>query len=203
MLGIEPATLRSWEERYAVIVPARSGGSQRVYSRDQVEHLRFIVNEVEHGASAADAHRLLAQQLGMASSISVPEQGSPVIVVLLAERDRHAAELWEYFLRTEGYDVCLALDPQTAEELYLERRPNLSVVELMISGGGLDLCRRLAADEAVPVLAVSTLALRDEALEAGASAFLSKPFAPLQFVSTVRDLLGDSALTRSDRVTVH
>ena len=33
-------------------------------------------------------------------------------------------------------------------------------------------------------------------LAAGASAFLAKPVVPLQFVSTVRDLLGSSALTR-------
>ena len=72
----------------------------------------------------------------------------------------------------------------------------------MISGGGLALCALLAQDDHAPVLAVSTLALRDEALAAGASAFLAKPFEPLQFVSTVRDLLGDSALTRQDRITV-
>ena len=47
-----------------------------------------------------------------------------------------------------------------------------------------------------PVLAMSALDLADEALAAGASAFLAKPVVPLQFVSTVRDLLGSSALTR-------
>ena len=43
---------------------------------------------------------------------------------------------------------------------------------------------------------MSALDLADEALAAGASAFLAKPVVPLQFVSTVRDLLGLSALTR-------
>jgi DNA-binding response OmpR family regulator len=73
------------------------------------------------------------------------------------------------------------------------------VVELMISGGGLDLCRELARDGSAPVLAVSALELGDEALAAGASAYLAKPFEPLQFVSTVRDLLGSSALTQRAR----
>ena len=40
MLGIPPATLRTWEERYGLPVPERSPGGQRVYSRDQVEQLR-------------------------------------------------------------------------------------------------------------------------------------------------------------------
>jgi DNA-binding response OmpR family regulator len=117
-------------------------------------------------------------------------------VVLLAERDRYAAELFEYFLRTEGYDVCSAFDPTLAEELFTQRRPDLSIVELMMTGGGLALCTRLAHDGSHPVLAMSALDLADEALAAGASAFLAKPVVPLQFVSTVRDLLGLSALTR-------
>jgi len=202
MVGVEPTTLRSWEERYGAVIPARSGGSQRVYSRDEVEQLRFIADRVEEGASAAEAHRLLAERLGTPSSIRAGGDDAVVIVILLAERDRYAAELCEYFLRTEGYDVCLALDPHAAEELYVQRRPNLSIVELMIAGGGLALCERLTQDDGVPLLAVSALALRDEALAVGASAFLEKPFEPLQFVSTVRDLLGASALTRRDRTLV-
>jgi DNA-binding response OmpR family regulator len=68
-------------------------------------------------------------------------------------------------------------------------------VELMISGGrGADLCRRLTQHEAGAVLAISVLQARDEALAAGADAFLQKPLDPLEFVSTVKDLLGASAL---------
>ena len=52
------------------------------------------------------------------------------------------------------------------------------------------------ARRAIPILAVSALASGDAALEAGADAFLQKPVDPLQFVSTVRDLLGTSAYLR-------
>ena len=201
MLGVEPATLRAWEERYGVVVPTRSQGGQRIYSRDELEQLRFLVDELEGGASAADAHRVLAGRLGGASSLSRPDPGGVTIVVLLAERDRYAAELLEYFLRTEGYDVCVAFDPPVAEQLFVDRQPELSVVDLMMSGGGLDLCRRLARGGA-PVLAMSAVNLSDAALAAGASAFLPKPVVPLEFVSTVRDLLGSSALTRPAREPV-
>lgn len=200
MLGVEPATLRAWEERYRVVVPARSRGSHRLYSRDQVEHLRFVVRSMEDGSTAADAHRLLAAQLGVPADGSVAGR-DVVMLILLAERDRFAAELCEYFLRTEGYEVCLAASPAQAERSFVERRPNLSVVELVMPGG-LELCRRLARDETAPVLAVSALAFHDEALAAGASAFLQKPFEQLQFVSTVRDLLGSSALTRRHPASV-
>ena len=196
MLGVEPATLRAWEERYGVVVPTRSPGEQRLYSRDELVQLRFVVDQIEAGSSAAEAHRLLAAEMDGQHALSRPGADAVTMVILLAERDRYAAELCEYFLRTEGYDVCLAFDPADAERLFMERAPELSVVELMISGGGLELCRRLAQRGAAPVLAVSALDMGEDAVAAGASAFLSKPFVPLEFVSTVRDLLGSSALTR-------
>lgn len=198
MLGMEPATLRAWEDRYGVVVPARSQGSHRLYSRDQVEQLRFVLRSMEDGSSAADGHRLLAAQLDVPIDVGGASR-DVVVLILLAERDRFAAELCEYFLRTEGYEVRLATTPADADRSFAEDRPSLSVVELTMPGG-LDLCRRLARDDKAPVLAVSVLAaLQDDALTAGASAFLLKPFEQLQFISTVRDLLGASALTRPDR----
>ena len=46
MLGVPAATIRNWEQRYATIVPERSPGGHRLYSRDQVEQLRFIATDV-------------------------------------------------------------------------------------------------------------------------------------------------------------
>ncbi len=123
MLGVETATLRAWEERYGVVVPTRSGGGQRIYSRDDLERLRFVVDKVNAGSTPADAHRLLADQLRDTAGLSRPDPQGVTIVILLAERDRYAAELFEYFLRTEGYDVCSAFDPTIAEDLFTQRRP--------------------------------------------------------------------------------
>ena len=197
MLGIPAATIRNWEERYATIVPERSPGGHRLYSRDQVEQLRFIATEVERGLSAADAHRLLSDhgQAGRPQESDGPSDRTRLLVQL-AERDPAGAELVQFFLRTEGYEVKLALAVDEAEEHWLESRPDLAIVDLMISGGmGMELCRRLKQHEAGAVLAISALEARDEALAAGADAFLQNPFDPLELVSTVKDLVGDSALT--------
>jgi CheY-like chemotaxis protein len=196
MLEIPAATIRNWEERYATVVPERSPGGHRLYSREQVEQLRFLATEVARGLSAADAHRLLSEQ-SQAGQAPVNE-GSGVrtrLLVLLAERDPVAADLEQFFLRTEGYEVRLALAAGEAEERWLESRPQLAIVELMISGGrGAELCRRLKEHGTEALLAISALEARDEALAAGADAFLQKPFDPLELVSTVKDLLGVSAL---------
>jgi len=196
MLGLPAATIRNWEERYATIVPERSPGGHRLYSRDQVEQLRFVATEVTRGLSAADAHRLLSDQ-GQAGP-PPPSEGSSDrtrLLVLLAERDPAAADLTQFFLRTEGYEVKLALAVDEAEKQWLESRPELAIVELMISGGvGAELCRVLKQHGAGAVIAVSALEARDDALAAGADAFLQKPFDPLELVSTVKDLVGTSAL---------
>jgi DNA-binding transcriptional MerR regulator len=196
MLDIPVATIRNWEERYGSIVPERSPGGHRLYSRDHVEQLRFITVEVSRGLSAADAHRLLAEHSagGQPTMPDGPGAGTRLLV-LLAERDLVTADLAQFFLRTEGYDVHLALAVDEAEQQWLESRPQLAIVELMIAGGrGVELCRRLKQHGAGAVLAVSVLEARDEALAAGADAFLQKPLDPLELVSTVKDLLGASAL---------
>ncbi len=201
MLGVDTSTLRAWEERYGVVVPARSSGGQRVYSRNELEQLRFVVDQLDGGVTPAAAHRLLADR---SRDVDAPVNGDADrmrVVVLLAERDRYAVDLLEYFLRTEGYEVVVALEGSEAEQLYIDVRPHLSILELMVSGGGLELCRRLAGGGA-PVLAMSALDRGDQAMAAGASAFLLKPVVPLLFVSTVRDLLGSSTLTRPSKATV-
>ena len=200
MLEVPASTLRAWEERYAVIVPTRSGGSQRLYSRNQLELLRFVKRQIESGMSAADAHRLLGQELesGRLPTDTLGEREELHPLILIAERDPYAAHLSEYFLRTEGYEVATALDAIQARLQFEERSPDLVVLDLLISGGaGFRLCREFTNRVGTRVLALSALDSAEEALQAGASAFLNKPIEPLQLVSTVRDLMGTSALARS------
>jgi DNA-binding transcriptional MerR regulator len=73
MLGVSPATPRSWEDRYAVVVPERSGGSQRLYSREQVDQLLFVCDQMRRGLSAADAPRVLAEHLASGLQLAVHE----------------------------------------------------------------------------------------------------------------------------------
>jgi DNA-binding transcriptional MerR regulator len=198
MLDIPPATLRTWEERYGLPVPQRSPGGHRLYSRDQVDQLRFVKAQTAEGMAPADAHRLLAERLAAgALSFGEPETGQTRLLILLAERDPHAAELSEYFLRTEGYKVASALDAEEAAHKFEELTPNMTVIDLLISAAsGLELCRQLKQRSDAPILAISTLDTGYAALEAGADAFLQKPLDPLQLVSVVKDLLGASAFLR-------
>jgi DNA-binding transcriptional MerR regulator len=121
-------TLRAWEERYSLITPARSAGSQRLYSRAQVERLRYITAQVDSGVSAADAHRLLSNELAAGhvphAEVGPASESGPL--VLIAENDPYGAELAEYFLRTEGCEVATALDAVPATFSSRRRRTSSS-----------------------------------------------------------------------------
>lgn len=190
------STLRAWEERYRLIVPTRSSGSQRLYSRAQVERLRYIKAQVDSGVSAADAHRLMSDELKAGHLPHAPAQpdADRTPLILIAEKDAYAAQLAEYFLRTEGWQVATALDGVQASLHFEERSPSIVILDLLISGGaGFRLLREFAEHEMTQVVAVSAMDSADEAMRLGASAFLKKPIEALALVSTVRDLLGKSA----------
>jgi DNA-binding transcriptional MerR regulator len=212
MLGVPVATIRTWEDRYGLVVPDRNASGHRLYSRDQVEQLRFAHARMAEGLSAADAHRLLAEWLDRRpEQAGPPEQASPVqagppapavppqVAVLLAERDPYTAELQEHFLRTEGFDVEVVLNAEAALGALTVRPPAVAIIELLISGGtGLDLCRSFKR-HGVPVIAASVLRSRDQALEAGADAFLGKPLDPAQLASAIRELLSMSPQLRPEQ----
>src|ERR687896_176459 len=136
LLGIPAQTLRTWQERYGVVVPERSPGGHRLYSRDQLELLRFLADQVAAGLSPGDAHRLLRERI--AAGVRPPRtevQDGRTLLILLAEHDQFAAEFAEYFLRTEGYEVELVPDADSALARAAEVPPDLVVVDLLISAG--------------------------------------------------------------------
>ena len=108
MLGIPAATIRNWEERYGTIVPERSPGatastratrwSSRASSRRRCSR-----------PVGADAHRCWQTKLKVVNPGERRSKRWYALLVLLAERDPVAADLAEFFLRTEGYEVHLAL----------------------------------------------------------------------------------------------
>jgi DNA-binding transcriptional MerR regulator len=197
MLEIPAATIRNWEERYGVIQPVRSPGGQRLYSRDDLDQLRFIRDEVQRGATPGEAHRLLEERVALREPLIEPDMDAPEVLILLAERDPYAGELAEFLLRTEGFAVETVTTPSGALDSFVAKAPALVIVELLLGGGqGVELCRELKLRGAGAVIATSALHLRDEALAADADAFLEKPFDSLVLISTVKDLVARSALLR-------
>lgn len=198
MVGVPVSILVGWEEQYGYVKAKPTPSGVRLYSRDDVEDLLSVKRQTAASAKPDVIERALAESRTRRDSGPFGAHGAGRrMLVLLAERDPYAAEMAEYFLRTEGYDVDVAFSASEAEGRAADRRPDLSVVELLISGGGgAELCARLKAQTGGAVIAISTLDVEDAAMRSGADAFLTKPLDPLILVSTIKDLLGESALVR-------
>lgn len=196
MLNVPVATLRTWEDRYGQVVPARNASGHRLFTRRQVEQLRFVRAQMSEGASVADAHRVLAERTESGAPLAFPAvRAAPRLLIQLAESDPYAAEFEEYFLMTEGFEVEVTLTESAAREAFAATAPAVVIVEVLFSGGtGLELCRSFREHGGAALVVVSAVEAMDAAIDAGADAFLRKPLDPLQLVSTVRDLLRSSAL---------
>lgn len=106
MLDLAPATIRTWETRYGLIAPERSEGGQRLYSRDHVDQLRFVKEQVELGRRPAEAHRLLRERIARGETF-----GGTQMRVLLAESRLSAAQVLTELLGPDGFDALLGSEP--------------------------------------------------------------------------------------------
>lgn len=139
MLALSAATIRTWETRYGLVTPKRSEGGQRLYSRDQVDQLRFVKDEVDHGRRPGEAHRLLSERVARGDSF-----GGTRMRVLVAESKLGAAQLLRELLGNDGFEVLLAADPASADRAVEELGPALVVIDTS-DGDFDDLADRLRA----------------------------------------------------------
>jgi DNA-binding transcriptional MerR regulator len=91
LLRVPVATIRTWEKRYGLVVPARSNGGQRLYTREQLEQLRFVVARISEGMRPGEAYRLLQQgsalslDVTLAATTRAPEAARRALEQLQAE----------------------------------------------------------------------------------------------------------------------
>jgi len=117
----------------------------------------------------------------------------PEPAILVVEDDRVVADTLRLYLEQAGFAVLLARDGPAG--LDRARRPEVALVVLDVLLPGLDgreVCRRLRASSAVPILmltARTTEEDRIEGLDLGADDYVGKPFSPREVVARVRALL--------------
>src|SRR5262249_56083183 len=81
------------------------------------------------GATAADAHRLLAERDEGGPPVAARADAPDRLVILLADCDPYAAQFQEHFLRAEGFEGEVALSQQTAREALSQNPPPLAAVQ--------------------------------------------------------------------------
>ena len=130
--------------------------------------------------------------------------------ILVVEDDEANRDLATFILSTHGYLHATAADGAAALKRVAERRPNLILMDLSVPLiDGWEVTRRIRQDSAtadVRILAVTAHAMngsRAKALEAGCDDVLTKPYRPIDLVTAVRRLLGETGDDRGASTPVH
>ncbi|HSJ95076.1 MAG TPA: response regulator, partial [Gaiellaceae bacterium] len=115
--------------------------------------------------------------------------------LLLIDDDPGLRALVRTTFEAVDVDVEEAEDGIVARTLVTDRRPDAIVLDLTMPGvTGFDLCRELKADgdtSTIPiVLLTGDMASEEDARDAGADAFMRKPFSPLELLAVVERLAG-------------
>jgi two-component system phosphate regulon response regulator PhoB len=117
--------------------------------------------------------------------------------ILIVEDHADIRRLVRMTLEFEDFEVYEAADGIAGLALAVQCQPDLLLLDVMMPGGidGLELCRQLRANPElwyVPIVLLSARGQRQDieaGAQAGADAYLLKPFSPLDLIDTVRTQL--------------
>jgi DNA-binding response OmpR family regulator len=119
-------------------------------------------------------------------------------LILVADDDDDILLLVTTRLRRDGFDVIEARTGEEALTLARERRPDVAVLDVGMPGlDGLEVLERIRADEGLRPMRVLLLTAKAQesdvrrGYDAGADAYVRKPFSPAELSTRVRRLLDD------------
>jgi DNA-binding response OmpR family regulator len=120
--------------------------------------------------------------------------------VLVVDDEPSVREVLGEYLTLDGFDVLMAATGLEALRLAESSPPDLVILDLMLPGvDGLEVCRRLRAQTAVPILMLTARgeeADRIEGFRAGTDDYVAKPFSPREVLLRVHAILRRAVATR-------
>ena len=122
-----------------------------------------------------------------------PSGGKTILYVEDNEMNR---KIVRDLLKRTKYQLVEAFDGEAGVAKALELRPDLILMDIQLPKiSGMEATRQLRADAATantPIIAITSFALsgdEQKAKEAGATAYLAKPYSPFDLLNLIRKLL--------------
>ncbi len=113
--------------------------------------------------------------------------------ILVIEDESKIADFLRRGLTYEGFQVDVRFDGEAGLKAARDNPPDLVILDVMLPGiDGIEVCRRLRAGGAVPVLMLTardTVADKVKGLDSGADDYMVKPFSFDELIARVRALL--------------
>ena len=116
--------------------------------------------------------------------------------ILIVEDEQTIAEVLEYNLQKEGFEVELEYRGDTARDAIHSNPPDMILLDLRLPGlDGLEICRTIKRDPRTEGIPLVILTAKGEevdrivGLELGADDYISKPFSPREVVLRVKAVL--------------
>lgn len=173
MLDVYPSTVANWVDSGKLKAFSTPGGHRRVLPEDLKTFLKKHKMPVPSG--------LAAEHLN----------------ILIVDDNANIVEAIEGFLKMagKGYQIHTASDGFAAGKELVLHKPDLVILDLRLPGiDGFEVCRQIKAlDQNIKVMAITgydTKENRRKIEEAGAEAFLPKPFRLQELQEKIEELTG-------------
>lgn len=125
--------------------------------------------------------------------------------ILVADDDRELGEILTFALQRAGFDVVKAEDGEQALRLFGETEPALVILDYnMPKLDGLQVCRKLRATSAVPIIMLTVRNAEEDilnAFESGADDYVAKPFSPKQLIARIKAELRRAGMPQRGIIT--
>ncbi|ARQ05698.1 response regulator YycF [Macrococcoides canis] len=110
--------------------------------------------------------------------------------IVVVDDEKPIADILEFNLKKEGYDVHVAYDGDDAVELIYDIQPDIVLLDIMLPGrDGMEVCREVRKKYDMPIIMLTAKDSEIDkvlGLELGADDYVTKPFSTRELIARVK-----------------